>query len=368
MMNAIRLILLAGLLAVSGRAQDSDAATKLGDVLPTVVLSDGTILHNVKIVSFGNVAVMAKWDGGRGTIPYDALPPEIRQAVEPKKAAAAPQAAAPPASASDSALVAARRGFSTKLLRRESSGYVPDQPPPEVLTLVSYAGPLGQMAAFVSPPSHDGKRHPAIIWLTGGFSNSISAIAWVPAMPENDQSARGFRDAGILMMYPSLRGGNTSPGFHEGFLGEVNDVIAAARYLAKLPYVDPERIYLGGHSTGGTLALLVAESTNQFRAVYALGPVGNVAVYGSALLPYDMSNRKESLLRSPQPWLDSIRVPTFVFEGTVAPSNIADLKAMSEASHNPAVKFQVVPGGTHFSIIRPVVHEIAQQILQDQQR
>ena len=38
------------------------------------------------------------------------------------------------------------------------------------------------------------------------------------------------------------------------------------RFLAAQPYVDPARIYLGGHSTGGTLALLVAECSETFRA------------------------------------------------------------------------------------------------------
>ena len=59
-----------------------------------------------------------------------------------------------------------------------------------------------------------------------------------------------------IMMFPTLRGGNTNPGAREYLLGEVDDVLAAAEHLARLPYVDPQRIYLGGHSTGGTLALL----------------------------------------------------------------------------------------------------------------
>ena len=75
------------------------------------------------------------------------------------------------------------------------------------------------------------------------------------------------------MMYPSLRGGNNNPGHMESFFGEVDDVLAARALLAKLPYVDPERIYLGGHSTGGTLALLVAECSGAFRGVFAFGPV-----------------------------------------------------------------------------------------------
>ncbi|MBC8035873.1 MAG: peptidase, partial [Rhizobiales bacterium] len=88
-----------------------------------------------------------------------------------------------------------------------------------MLNLVSYAAPLGANAAYVSPRPADGKKHPAIIWLVGGFSNSIGGIAWTPGPRENDQSASAFRDHGILMLYPSLRGGNTNPGHLEAFFG-----------------------------------------------------------------------------------------------------------------------------------------------------
>ena len=40
----------------------------------------------------------------------------------------------------------------------------------------------------------------------------------------------------------------------------VEDVAAAILQAAQLPYVDASRIYLGGHSTGATLALLTAPS------------------------------------------------------------------------------------------------------------
>jgi dipeptidyl aminopeptidase/acylaminoacyl peptidase len=82
-------------------------------------------------------------------------------------------------------------------------------------------------------------------------------------------------------MYPSLRGGNNNPKYIEDGYGEMDDVIAAARYLASLPYVDLGRIYLGGHSTGGTLAMLSVESTTLFRAVFAFGPVGSYNAYGA---------------------------------------------------------------------------------------
>lgn len=270
-----------------------------------------------------------------------------------------------PLHAGDTPLTAARKGFTTQLLRQDKADFEPDTPPPWELSLTSYEGPLGKMAAYVSPKPRDGKRHPAVIWLTGGFSNSISAIAWTPGPTSNDQSASGFREAGIVMMYPSLRGGNQNPGSIETFLGEVDDVIAAARHLASLDYVDPTRIYLGGHSTGGTLALLVAASTNQFRAVFSLGPVDDILGYGSDVLPFDTTKPKEAQLRSPLRWMPDITSRTFVFEGEGRQGNIDELRKMSAANRNPRVSFHPIKGGSHFSIIHPLVRQISQQILED---
>ena len=127
-----------------------------------------------------------------------------------------------------------------------------------------------------------------------------------------DQSASAFRKAGIVMMYASSRGGNGNAGFNEMLYGEVDDIIAAASYLATLPYVDKSRIYLGGHSTGGTLALLVVESTSQFRAVFAFGPTDNMYGYDDGTLSFDTANKQEIYLRSPVLYLNTIKTPTFM--------------------------------------------------------
>ncbi len=354
---------------------ESGAAAVTSTPIPTLKLTDGRILHNVVIVGYASTTVMARWDGGRGTIPYAILSTDIRSLVEQSRPAPSPSTVEAPGVTEgkmdastgvySSGLVQARRGFSTRLLKLEQEGAPPELPPSGVLDLVSYPGPLGQMAAYVSTPRGDGVRRPAIIWLVGGPSGSISSVAWDPASAENDQSASTFRQFGIIMMYPSLRGGNMNPGHHERFYGEVDDVIAAASYLARLPGVDPHRIYLGGHSTGGTLALLVAESSDRFRSVFSLGPVGDMGNYITREdLPFDRGNPKELLLRSPKLWLDSIKVPTFVYEGSESPSNIGYLREMAQLNHNPLVKFNSV-SGTHFTIITPIVRTIAKQILDD---
>lgn len=259
-------------------------------------------------------------------------------------------------------LADARQGFKSRLLRRESAQQPVPEPPAEIFRTVRYSSPAGHLAAYLSPNPGDGRRHPAIIWITGGDANTIGDV-WSPAPASNDQSAAAYRKAGIVMMFPSLRGGNNNPGVREGFFGEVDDVIAAADFLAQQDYVDPARIYLGGHSTGGTLALLVAEASDRFRAVFSFGPVADVRAYGPAFTPFTLEDPREIELRAPGRWLSSLRVPTFVFEGTGG--NIDELEALAGASVNPRAHFLRIRGADHFSSLAPTNTLIAAGILSD---
>lgn len=241
--------------------------------------------------------------------------------------------------------------------------YAPDTPPTKFFDLIKYRSPAGDMSAYVTPDPGDGKKHPIILWLVGGFSNSISGTAWEDAPENNDQSAAAYRKAGLLMMFPSLRGGNDNPGRIEVCCGEVDDVLAAAKHAATLPYVDPSRIYLGGHSTGGTLALLVAGSSDLFRAVISYGPAHNVAVYGQNNLPFNGEDKTELIVRAPIVCLPEIKVPAFVLEGT--DGNIEALRQMAKLNKNPLVRLHEVPGTTHFTILSPFNRLFAEKLVAD---
>jgi acetyl esterase/lipase len=267
-----------------------------------------------------------------------------------------------PAPKSNLTLADARRGFATRLGRPQPPAEAASQPPPRLFRLIKYPSPVGDLSAYLTPDPGDSRKHPAIVWITGGDSNSIGEM-WEAAPRENDQTAAAYRLTGIVLMVPSLRGGNDNPGRREGFLGEVDDVLAAADYLAAQPYVDPTRIYLGGHSTGGTLAMLVAEMSDRFRAIFAFGPVEDVRRYGEQFTYYQPGNRMEPMLRSPGYWLDSVRTPLFVIEGTGG--NIEALRAMQSKSTNPLVRFVAVPGLGHFGILAPANEAVAAQILAD---
>lgn len=266
-------------------------------------------------------------------------------------------------SASASSLVEARKGFVTKIVRKISEPTPVPDPPPGVFNKIQYDAAPGKLLAYVTPDPGDGVKRPAIVWITGGDCNSIGEL-WEEAPRSNDQTAAAFRKAGIVMMFPSLRGGNTNPGQTESFLGEVDDVIAAATYLAQQPHVDPNRIYLGGHSTGGTLVLLVSECTDRFRAVFSFGPVENVGGYGDQYVACELTNR-ELKVRSPMFWLAGVKSPTFVIEGAKQPGNLDSLVELKRVSKNPAIQFLPVNGGSHFSVLGPVNEVLAAKILSD---
>lgn len=289
----------------------------------------------------------------------DKLEQEIALAKNPPP----PPPPPPPAN-----LVEARQRLQTKLLKQEADGTPVPPPPGNFFQVVKYKSPAGELSAYLTPNPNDNQKKPAIIWITGGDCETIGDV-WTPGQPADDQTAAQYRNAGIVMMYPSLRGGNDNPGKKEQFLGEVDDVIAAADFLATQPHVDPTRIYLGGHSTGGTLALLVAECTGKFRAVFSFGPVSDTRGYYANMPPvYDTAHALEYEARSPGRWLASITSPTFVIEGVgtaTDASNIAALREMAAASKNPQVKFLEAVGKNHFSVLAPVNQTIATKIVAD---
>ena len=283
--------------------------------------------------------------------------------ASPDKSTSPPDPASPTSDSSGS-LDEARKGFKTTIARRSRPDAAPDKPPAGVFNIVKYDSPAGALSAYVSPDPKDGKKHPAIVWITGGDCNRIDKGCWTEGAADDEQSASAYRKAGILMMFPALRGGNNNPGVKEGFFGEVDDVIAAGEYLRKQPFVDPDRVYLGGHSTGGTLVLLTAECKNPFRAIFSFGPADDVRHYPDDFKPFATRNPKENQLRSPVFWLKAIRTPTFVFEGT-REGNLAALRSMAKASKNPKVQFLAINGATHFSALSQTNRIIAEKLLKD---
>ncbi|MEM6571321.1 MAG: alpha/beta fold hydrolase, partial [Planctomycetota bacterium] len=254
----------------------------------------------------------------------------------------------PLAARGQESLPEARRGFETALVDLRSVDSPLVEPPADLFTLVEVDAPLGKNLAYLSRVEPGEERLPAIVWITGGWPTARGgSYVWRPGPLENDQSASAFRDAGVVMLFPTVRGTGPNLGFQEFFYGEVDDVIAAGEFLRQHDRVDPERIYLGGHSTGGSLALLVACSTDLFRGVFSFGPVADMTDYGERDWPFDADDPEELRLRSSLPFLASVTTPTFVFEGVNG--NIEDLEKIAATNENPLVRTLALPRADHFT-------------------
>lgn len=259
-----------------------------------------------------------------------------------------------------------RAAHKTVLIQQLKENTPAPEPGNPQLQRIGYPAPLGQQAAYVSSTAVDPglRKLPAIIWLMDGFGNSIGEELWTPGPVENDQSATAFQTPDLIVMFPSLRGGNQNPGWKEGLYGEVDDVLAALKWLQQQPGVDPTHVYLGGHGTGGTLALLTAEASPDFRAIFSFGPVSRTTSYGQENLPFDVSDPQESRLRAPIGWLSAISSPTYVFEGT-RDANTAALQEMKLGNKNPKIQFFLMQGQDHFSGLRGVSRMLAMLIKRD---
>jgi dipeptidyl aminopeptidase/acylaminoacyl peptidase len=205
-----------------------------------------------------------------------------------------------------------RKTFRTKLLRnRPSPQTEPMINPPAGVSVVEFASGRLHLKAWINAPgAGDSKKRPAVVFLHGGFGFGIPD--WTMAQP--------YRDAGYVVLAPMLRGENGQKGAYTLFYDEVDDVLAASEYLLALPYVDSKRIFVAGHSVGGTLALLAAEASNRFRAVASFSASPDQILYcrygiRPESIPFDLAQPRELEVRSPLAYAQSLKCPARFYYG-----------------------------------------------------
>jgi acetyl esterase/lipase len=242
-----------------------------------------------------------------------------------------------------------RRKFHTTLLNK---GPAPDKyealvAPPgadQIFYRSGYGGEL-ELVAWVSRYERTRKPRPAILFLHGG--NAIGQGHW--------QLMKPYIDAGYVVMIPSMRGENGQKGNFSGFYDEVDDVLAASDRLRHMPGIDPHRIFLAGHSIGGTLAMLTAMSTHRFRAAAPISGNPDAFAFFDRYpqdIRFDDKNPREFQMRSPVCYAHSFKCPMKVMHGSEEVHFVTRVGVLSKRAHAARVSMDVdvLPGG-HFSAL-----------------
>jgi dienelactone hydrolase len=134
--------------------------------------------------------------------------------------------------------------------------------------------------------------------------------------------------------------------------GMVNGKNAVEYALAKMPQVDPERLYVAGHSSAATFALLFAEHVPRLKGCIAYAPLADL-LDGSRGPKAEVVRLFPGIAGfSPIENCDLLKCPLFLFQSQGDTNvSIATSRRFVEKlkQTNPSVTFQTVPTGDHYS-------------------
>ena len=248
-------------------------------------------------------------------------------------------------------LASARSGFESKLtsLGPAPQGYEESNPPSGAREVEFSSGGL-KLKAWLTASTDDGSKHPAVVYLHGGWA--LGGSDW--------QDAEQFAKAGFVVMMPMLRAENGNPGHYQGFLGEVDDAIAAGNYVSKLDFVDPENVFLVGHSVGAVNAALASMLPSDFKATAAFS--GHMEIrdwpssFPSAFI-FDVSNEREISVRNPMEFTHSLQIPINLYvesEGGPLENNRAFKRQAIMAGRKCDV---IEVAGDHMTMVSPAAEQ-----------
>jgi len=128
-----------------------------------------------------------------------------------------------------------------------------------------------RVTGFFGRPKDDG-LHPVIIYNRGGCREYGVLEGWEVAL---------FVEAGYVAVASQYRGNAGSEGQAEFGGADVNDVLNLVPLLKQLPYVDPDRIGMMGHSRGGMMTYLALKQetlagTHDIKAAATVGGLADL--------------------------------------------------------------------------------------------
>jgi dipeptidyl aminopeptidase/acylaminoacyl peptidase len=254
-------------------------------------------------------------------------------------------------------LAQARKQHPTRLIRQGPAPQPYDDSTPPDVQRIRYSSAGRQLMAWLASPATAG-LHPAVLFAHGGF-----------ALGEGDwEDVRPFVQAGFVVLLPTYRGENGNPGSFERYFGEVDDALAALDHLAKMPGVDSHRLFVAGHSVGGTTAMLLAEMSPRIRGAAACGAFPDLTAAlekrlrrpNSADFPFDYTDSYETDLRSPARFVKDLKCPLAIFNSAADRLYVKQAAAMQAQAHHlgKSVTNETFPNTDHNSALAPAVHKM----------
>jgi dipeptidyl-peptidase-4 len=138
------------------------------------------------------------------------------------------------------------------------------------------------------------RRYPIIMLVYGGASSASVSNAWQGDIMWNQM----LLDAGYVVVKVDNRTATGISKTLENLIvkrvgdSETTDLVAAARWLKKQPWVDPARVGVWGWSNGGWMTLNLMTRSSEFKAGIAVAPVVDWRYYDSKWT--------EAAMRTPQ--------------------------------------------------------------------
>lgn len=208
-----------------------------------------------------------------------------------------------------------------------------------------------RLRAWIGLPTEAPERAPVVLFLHGGF-----------AFDEDDwEMTRPFREAGYAVVMPSVRGENGQAGTYSMFFDEVGDVLAVTDHVRSQPWVDPQRIYVAGHSAGGTLAMLAALASPHYRAVAPFSGSPDQLILAKGLpkiVPFDKKVKAEYEIRSPLCYATSFKTPTRLFLGRQEEFYRASTNLLATLARNAGKDVAAVEvPGDHFKAVPEEINQ-----------
>lgn len=251
----------------------------------------------------------------------------------------------------------ARAAHPTRLVAHMPSPQPYDEFVPDQVRVVHYtSGDLQLMAWLAVPPENLPGLEPVMVFAHGGWSLAA----------EDFDDARAAYDAGFVLLMPTLRGENGNPGDHEFAFAEVDDLRAALAYARGLPGVDPERIYLIGHSAGGMVTSLAALDPELPAAMTA--SIGGI--YSPSLVcdmsdgqVFDWNDSVECQLRSLLPFANELPRTHRAYIGEDDVGIRQQMREIRQAVARSSGRLVVVDvPGDHFESVAPALADFIEVI------